>query len=203
MLAEFRRVVTEAQPDWWLIENVPNVPDVHIPGWVTQRFNLFAWEFGSMQNRNRTFQFGSRDGKQLVIFRVSQSHRPGRPPRALTTKLDRRFVHMLELQGLPLWFDLPGLSRTAKARAIGNGVPVPMAAAVAQAIRDRAVTEGLRLCPCRCGRLLTGNQQSGATAACRKRIERSRRAQQQGRTVQTLGAESHQARSQEPAPAML
>src|SRR5438093_2433922 len=61
MLAEFTRLVTEAQPDWWLLENVPSVPDVHIAGYVTQRFNLFASEFGHAQKRNRSFQFGSRD----------------------------------------------------------------------------------------------------------------------------------------------
>ena len=43
-----------------------------------------------------------------------------------------------------------------------------------RSIRDRQVTQGLALCPCGCGRLLTGKQQS-ASVACRKRIERSRR----------------------------
>src|SRR5437764_985089 len=36
MLAEFARVVTEAQPDWWLMENVPCVPDMLLAGYVTQ-----------------------------------------------------------------------------------------------------------------------------------------------------------------------
>src|SRR5207247_6813091 len=88
----------------------------------------------------------------------------------------RNFADLCELQGLPRWFDLPGLSRTAKYRAVGNGVPVPMAHGVAEAIRDRRVTELLRLCICGCGRPLTGpRRQKAATPACRKRIERSHR----------------------------
>ncbi len=87
----------------------------------------------------------------------------------------RNFAELCELQGLPRDFDLPGLSRTAKARAVGNGVPVPMARSVAEAIRDSWHWATLpRLCACNCGRLVTGRQVT-ATAACRKRIERSRR----------------------------
>lgn len=67
MLAEFARVVTEAAPVWWLLENVPGVPDVHIAGYVTQRFNTFASDFGNRQKRNRAFQFGYNDGLPLMV----------------------------------------------------------------------------------------------------------------------------------------
>lgn len=175
MLAEFRRVVTEANPSWWLMENVPGVPDMVVSGFVTQRFNLFAWEFGCRQLRNRSFQFGSRDGLPLTVLRGTQSHPKRLAKAAMARDVHRNFATLCELQGLPRNFDLPGLCRTAKARAVGNGVPVPMATAVAVAIRDRAITAGqYRLCPCNCGRPITGKQLS-ATAACRKRIERSRR----------------------------
>jgi len=175
MLNEFAHVVTEAQPLWWLMENVPGVPDIHISGYVVQRFNCYAVEFGVWQKRNRSFQFGSRDGLPLCLRRGSQS-RPGRRANTVMARDSRpKFSRLLKLQGLPDWFDLPGLSRTAKIRAVGNGVPVPMARAVAEAIRDRAVTD-LRLCVCGCGRPLEGPaRQKSATAACRKRIERSRR----------------------------
>ena len=175
MLSEFARVVTEAQPAWWLMENVPGVPDLHISGYVVQRFNCYAVEFGVWQKRNRSFQFGSLDGVPLCLPRGSQSH-PGRRANAVLARDSRpKFSRLVKLQGLPDWFDLPGLSRTAKIRAVGNGVPVPMARGVAEAIRDRGVTD-LRLCVCGCGRPLTGQaHQKSATAACRKRIERSRR----------------------------
>lgn len=175
MLAHYRRIVIEADPLWWLMENVPGVPGMVIEGYSVQRFNLFAWEFGLRQSRNRCFQFGSRDGKPLTINR-SMSQRPNWLADAVLAKDERsRMTRLYELQGLPGGFNLPGLSRTAKIRAVGNGVPVPMAKAVAEAIRDRAVTDGLRLCPCNCGRVLSGQQQS-ATAACRKRLQRAREA---------------------------
>ena len=175
MLKEFARVVTEAAPLWWLMENVPQVPDVHVSGYVVQRFNVFAWEFGLKQRRNRCFQFGCRDGMKLVLGRQDQSHF-GRWARTVTTRDTRRnFSDLCELQGLPRTFTIYGFSRSAKIRAVANGVPVPMARAVAEAIRDRCVTD-LRLCVCGCGRPLTGPaRQQSATAACRKRIERSRR----------------------------
>ncbi len=174
MLAEFRRVVTEAQLLWWLMENVPSVPDVHVDGYHVQRFNCNAREFGLSQDRNRRFQFGSRDGVPLCPNRQSESHF-GRVARTVLAGDERsKFQRLVTLQGLPRGFTLPGLSRSAKIRAIGNGVPVPMAHALAVAIRDRRVTEE-RLCVCGCGRILTGPpRQKSATAACRKRIERSR-----------------------------
>lgn len=174
MIREYCRVVTEAQPEWWLMENVPGVPDVHISGYVTQRFNCFAWEFGLAQRRNRSFQFGSRDGRQLVIMRA-RSHSGPLEPTVLARDSRKVFADLCELQGLPRDFDIPGLSQTAKRRAVGNGVPIPMARAVAAAIRDRGVT-AWRLCACGCGRPLLGpSHQQSATPACRKRMERARR----------------------------
>lgn len=174
MLDEFARVVTEAEPLWWLMENVPGVPDIHIPSYLTQRFNLFASEFGCAQKRNRSFQFGSRDGRKLVLLRGTQSQRLKPAAMASDGKNGRRtFADVCELQGLPRSFDLPGLSRRAKIRAVGNGVPLPMAGAVAHAIRNRSSSVTVRLCVCDCGRPVTGNQIS-ATAACRKRMERRR-----------------------------
>ena len=173
MLKEFGRIVLEAQPDWWLMENVPQVPSLAIHGYVVQRFNLFAAEFGVRQSRNRAFQFGSRDGVPLVL---SRSQSPFRYLAATVLANDQRrtFADRCALQGLPRDFDLPGLSRPAKLRAVGNGVPVPMAYAVAVAIRDRGVTDA-RLCVCGCGRALGAvSRQRSATAACRKRIERTR-----------------------------
>lgn len=174
MLAEFRRVTEEAQPDWWLMENVPGVPDMIVPGYVTQRFNVFACEFGLRQKRNRSFQFGCRDGVPLVIQRRTQSHF-GREvvPAALASDSSRRLADLCELQGLPRDFDLPGLSYSAKVRAIGNGVPVPVAESLARSITLRHLVRHVRLCVCGCGRELTGpKRQKAATAACRKRLER-------------------------------
>lgn len=109
MLAEFRRVITEANPLWWLMENVPGVPDMIVPGYVTQRFNRFAFEFGLRQRRNRSFQFGYRDGLPCAFLSSSQSQLPRWVQKAVMARDKRRnFADMCELQGLPRWFDLPG-----------------------------------------------------------------------------------------------
>lgn len=177
MLHELCRLITEVQPEWYLVENVPGVPTIQMPGYVTQRFNMFASEFGLDHRRNRSFQFGS-NGDKLVIPRGSQSHLHLRPtPLASDFSRNRKqnFAETCERMGLPRRFTLPGLSRALQFRAVANGVPIPMGYAVAAAIRDRQVTqtESQRLCPCDCGRPVTGKQKS-ATAACRKRLQRNR-----------------------------
>jgi len=170
MLLEFLRIVAEARPHWFLIENVPGVPSVSLAGYRIQRFNLFASDYGLAQKRNRAFQFGSVDGLPLILMRT-RSHF-GRSAPAALAKDPRRLADLCELQGLPRDFDLPGLCPSAKKRAVGNGVPVPMARAVAEAIRDRRPVT-LRLCSCGCGRVLDGpKRQRSATVACRKRLER-------------------------------
>jgi DNA (cytosine-5)-methyltransferase 1 len=173
MLGELARLIMEALPQWFLVENVPGVPTLIFNGYTNQRFNLFASDFGLTHKRNRSFQFGSRTGDRLTIPRGRQSHHALRPTPLASTAGKRNFADHCELMGLPRRFTLPGLSRRAAFRAVGNGVPVPMACAVACAIRDRRVTANLRPCPCNCGRQLTGKQTS-ATVACRKRLQRER-----------------------------
>lgn len=186
LLAEFARVVALAAPDWWLLENVPSVPDVRIDGYRVQRFDLRASECGGKQGRLRHFQFGSRRG---LIIQPERRKRPNKSePACLATegaKQSRRtWADFCELQGLPRDFDLPGLSIAAKYRAVGNGVPVFMAATIARAIREVATADNARtftdsrLCLCNCGRVVSGKQIS-ATAACRKRLQKSRQSPRQ------------------------
>ena len=178
MLAQFARCVNEAQPEWFLLENVPGIPDVICDGYKVQRFNLNARECGGRQNRLRAFQFGSRDGAALVIARCVTT--AAREPCCLATEgkstKRRGWADFCELQGLPRDFDLPGLSVAAKYCAVGNGVFVPMARVVATAIKRRGVTKLLRhqnMCECECGRVVNYGQRL-ATAACRKRMQRRR-----------------------------
>jgi DNA (cytosine-5)-methyltransferase 1 len=146
LLAEFVRVVVEAQPDWFLLENVPTVPDVQIEGYSVQRFDLRGTECGGKQWRLRHFQFGSRRG--LVIQPERRKQPATKPERACMategSKPNRRtWADFCELQGLPRDFDLPGYSRAAKYRAVGNGVPVMMARVVERAVvvRPQSFTE--------------------------------------------------------------
>lgn len=173
MLAEFVRIVEEAQPDWWLMENVPAVPSVSIIGYYHQRLNLDARECGLNQARLRTFQFGGRDGIPIRPIRQDVSRHIKPSPTVLAKDDRKNFRRLCDLQGLPRSVTFPGLSRTTRLRLVGNGVPVPMARIVAEAIRDRHAPMPARLCACGCGRSLgSAASQRTATPACRQRVHR-------------------------------
>ncbi len=176
MLAEFRRLVTEAQPEWWLLENVPTIPDVQIPGYTVQRLDYNAREAGSRQNRPRHFQFGSTTGLQISPNRkhVERIVEPTVMASEGRRKHRRAWPDFCELQGLPEDFKLPGWTVAAKYAAVGNGVHVAVARTLARAILEaQKRTTQINLCICHCGRVVTGRQ-AAATPACRKRMQRRR-----------------------------
>lgn len=178
MLDHWVRIVTEARPEWFILENVPRVPSISVFGYYLQRFNLAAKECGGSQARLRCFQFGNRvKAVPLVTPRSPASGTVSRAALASegTRKGRRSFADFCELQGLPRDFDLPGLSIAAQYRAVGNGVPLQLGRVIARAVAAWAVTDwAVRVCLCDCGRPVTGRQ-TLATAACRKRMERRRR----------------------------
>lgn len=175
MLAELARCVTAASPDWWLCENVPQVPTLTIPPYTTQRFTIAASQFGQQHIRNRCIQFGHLDGHTLRIPRPTERRPPTPLPTPTSHDTRRNWPELLALMGLPTTWHIPGLSRTDVTRLIANAVTVPVAAALARAVRDRHTPSLERFCICGCGRGLRGpSRQQSATAACRKRMERSR-----------------------------
>jgi len=185
LLREYLRLVEEGKPDWFLLENVTRVPDVRIDGYTIQRFDLNARECGLRQSRQRHFQYGSKQGYILVPERIPPVGAP--EPICLASegsRQDRRgFAEFCELQGLPRDFELPGWSTEQKYRAVGNGVPVPMARIIARAIISaRIKSANEHLCACGCGRICNGKQIM-ATAACRKRMQRRR---EQSRLIVSL-----------------
>ena len=183
MINEFRRVVFETKPRWFLLENVPTVPNINCDGYKVQRFDLNALECGSIQNRHRHFQFGSVDG---LILNVERDARPQIKTRCVTasegkqTGTQRRgFSEFCELQGLPKDFDLSEFTQSGKYRAVGNGVNLFVARRVACAIlnatenTDEKKLSFNQLCACGCGRILSGRQKT-ASVACRKRLQKKR-----------------------------
>lgn len=180
MLAEFVRVVEALQPAWWLAENVPRVPDIVVPHYVRQRFPIdLAW-FTSVR-RLRHVQFGSTSGV-LLDPPLGLSRHGGTA--CVMASDDREFAELVELQGLPPTFDLPGFTVEAKKAAVGNGVPLAMgrvlARLVSSAFGDRrdstwvAPVAAVRRCSCGCGRVVTRRLQYSGSS-CRKRAERRRR----------------------------
>lgn len=175
MLAEFARVVTETEPDWFLMENVPTVPTIHIPGFVTQRLHLDARDCGINQSRLRCFQFGSRDGVFIRPQRRTMSHSGRTAATVLAGDARKHFTRLCRLQGIPSSVTFRGMSREQRTRLIGNGVPVPMAEVIARSISHRKAAASLRTCTCGCGRELGPRScHRLATPACRKRASRAR-----------------------------
>jgi DNA (cytosine-5)-methyltransferase 1 len=181
LLAITLQLIYEARPLWWCIENVPNVPDVAVAGFNTQRIAVNDFECGGRQIRWRHFQFGHRHGFHLRPIRINDitpARRRGRRPTATTTKAISRhqtFSNQCRRQGFDKPISLPGWTRTAKFEAVGNGVPFPMGCAIADAVRDIEGPPTVLDCACGCGRPVGGGVHRCATPACRKRIQEDRR----------------------------
>lgn len=180
MLREFKRVVLECSPEWFLLENVPNVPKISIEGYQMQRFFLNANECGSVQNRHRYFQFGSKQGFVLDIHRQPKPQKSERCVMATEgSKTERRtWEQFCELQGITQSFDLPDLTKLGAYKVVGNAVNLHVSRTIAAAIRA-AMTKPVYLkdvktCACGCGQRITGHQKT-ANATCRKRLSVSRR----------------------------
>lgn len=180
MLDEFKRIVSEARPPWWLMENVDRVPDIEIDGYTVQRLDLNAKHCGLAQSRLRHFQFGSLTGLTLAPQRMPAPDRAALAPACLASEGRRHDARnwgdFCQLQGLDRDFSLPGWITSERYKAVGNGVPIPMAEMMARAIRAALAGDpGGRLCACGCGRQLMGRgDQRAATAACRKRLQKKR-----------------------------
>jgi DNA (cytosine-5)-methyltransferase 1 len=162
MIEHYERIVLQAEPDWWLAENVPSVPDMKITGYSWQRLDINAYDFGSKQRRLRHIQFGTNDQTGLILERNTTQL-------GVSTVLandERPISELAELQGLPIDFNIPSFTRGALSAAIGNGVPYPMALALAYAVINRKPQ--INMCACFCGRSVDGRKKY-ATGACRKR----------------------------------
>lgn len=149
MLNEQKRVILEADVEWFLSENVPRAPDFEIEGYHIQRFKLNAHWFGGYQRRKRKFHFGSKT-KVNINFDVPLFESPVEEPPVIATEVkngfrpsyrsekyrpSRAWERICQLQGLPPDFKLPPFTKAEAGRAVGNGVPVHLARAWAKAIK--------------------------------------------------------------------
>lgn len=160
MIPEFERVVGEARPAWFLMENVQAAPEPVVPGYaVTARLFNNRWA-GGEQNRVRRLCFGSRGptrpfaicGEALEPYAwkaaVTAAHGGERRTHFKTATggaIQRYTVaEALAAHGLPADFfgDTCPLTAIGKLRALAQGVPLPMGRAVARAVK-RAMCPGL------------------------------------------------------------
>lgn len=159
LIPEFERVVAEAQPTWWLMENVVQAPVPAVPGYLVDPSVLDNRWLGEVQSRKHRFSFGTRDGRRLRYdgdlvalelaewqYRVCASDWRSPNPRRrdptgrkanqlCNTGRGRSLQQNLALQGLPEdFFDGSPFSRRGKQEMLGNGVPLPMGRALARAV---------------------------------------------------------------------
>lgn len=134
MLNEYKRIVLEAQPTWWLLENVPNVPNIFIDGYSHQRVDINQSWYEDI-NRLRHIQFGHKDNKYIQIERSVTD--PGQKKISCALASDNRsFKDLVKLQGLNDDFDIPSFTVKGKKRAVGNGVPLSIGRVLAKSVTN-------------------------------------------------------------------
>jgi len=167
LIPEYERVVGEVQPRWFLMENVPDAPEPHVPGYIVKTAMLNNRWLGEKQSRLRRFSLGTRDGLPLLVDglaaleamdyehavcataggrRVSVAlGGTGKVKRSkLPHETTRPIAVMCELQGLPPDFlDATPFTLEGKRTMIGNGVPLPMGRAIAKAVRKALAQDRL------------------------------------------------------------
>ena len=137
LIPEFCRVVREACPRWWVMENVPGAP---LPEFACLHQIVNNRAFGGAQRRVRRISSNlslSFPGEALeaIDYLPCASTSLWIDGRQYGAKSTRFLPQFIEAQGLPKDFDLPGFTVQEKVRAICNGVPIPMGRAIARAVR--------------------------------------------------------------------
>jgi DNA (cytosine-5)-methyltransferase 1 len=162
LIPEFERVVAEAKPGWFVMENVRGAPVPSVPGYATSPILIRDVWFGGQTNRQRRLTFGGSAADAPKHLKPKALHTMNPEPAVLASASVRTPVKIggsgkvkrtweprpgnrekgtsglrlaIAHQGLPPGFDLPPFTVTAKLKAIGNGVPLPMGRAVARAVR--------------------------------------------------------------------
>lgn len=160
LIPEFERCIQEAQPAWFIMENVPEAP---LP--VVREYHVHSQLLnnrkhgGGIQSRTRRISFGTRDGRHLLVPEMTEPEewasavcasggvKPGvdrtRSPKAneLGYKTRAAFEEIRRSQGLPDDFELPSLTVAGAVKAVGNGVPLPLGRAIASAVRHSMASE--------------------------------------------------------------
>lgn len=146
LIPEYVRIVKEAQPKWWVMENVASAHDPDLPDW--KRVTFDAHDVGARQHRFRSFwsnlilkiDFSTQKDVDpwptvLATEHKYSSNSPDR--RRAGRKVGRRMTipEVNEAMGLPRDWSTPALSTQMQYEVRGNGVPLQMGVAVARAVK--------------------------------------------------------------------
>jgi DNA (cytosine-5)-methyltransferase 1 len=162
LIPEYERVVAEAGPQWFLMENSRYAPPAHVPGYQVHSFILNNRWLGEKQKRERRFSFGFRGSlRKLQVEVVALEHFEHEyavvgDTRSVTVKMVRGKVKpqwannkprtigdMLELQGFRRdLLEKAPFTAEAKRQVIANGVPYAMGCAVARAVIRAIASNG-------------------------------------------------------------
>lgn len=155
-IPEYERIVGEARPTWFLMENVPEAPTPNVQIHLVHNILLRDDWVGGETMRKRRFSFGTLDGRRLPV-EVAALHTQNPLPSVTSASNDvpvkllqggktkkrvsegrgaLTIAEMLRSQGLPEdFFGESPLTAAGKRKVIGNGVPLPMGRAIAKAVK--------------------------------------------------------------------
>ncbi len=146
LIPEFRRIVLEAQPQWWVMENSSRAYAPFPDAYAVKVDNA---RLGEKQRRTRTFwsnlplvvQYPALIPFNAGTERTVSMHGSVDWKGSRAREAPRTLGDMLELQGFPrgMLEDCP-LTVSAAKKAVGNGVPFPMGRAIADAVQRALVT---------------------------------------------------------------
>lgn len=171
LIPEFERVVSEARPRWYVMENVPDAPAPNVEGYQERGIIIEDHWVGGETQRRRRFTMGdrrrSRHGPNfwietealhrpdpdLAVTSCAREDRFGRPKHLISGKMRvcstrgprLPVAEMARRQGLPEHFFGPDTPFTVEAqrKMIANGVPQAMGRAVAHAVLRATKPKGI------------------------------------------------------------
>lgn len=148
LIPEFERVVHEAIPRWFVMENVLAAPEPVVSGYAVRAQPVDNRWFGGEQHRKRRISFGTFGGHDLHLqtaalespiwkAAVTSAHAGARRVRAKGDIARYPIEEALRLQGLPSDFFGKACPLTAqgKLKVVAQGVPLPLGRAVARAVK--------------------------------------------------------------------
>lgn len=168
MIPEYERIVAEAQPRWFVMENVQAAPVPSVAGYAVTPIMLRDDWVGGATERLRRISFGATDPRarfhveQLALHTADPNPAVTSASEAIPVALggngklkrsfakhgrgERKLSDALRDQGLPEDFfkDSP-LTAGGKRQMIGNGVPLPMGRAIAAAVKRAIYPEWMEV----------------------------------------------------------